>query len=309
MAIVIIRQDAKIEAWKKALKERNPSVEVYSYLEDHPKEKITMALIWKHPQGSLAPYPNLKCIASAGAGVDYIFEDALAPSTVPITRVVDPYLASDMSEHVLAVILAELKNFNTYKLQQVASEWNPRIYRRIKDVRVGIMGLGELGALTANDLVKFGFTVQGWSRSKKNLENVETFAGQSELDAFLSMTEILVCLLPLTPETEGILNKDMFSKLPKDAYVINVARGGHVVDLDLLEALDEEHLSGACLDVYHQEPLPKEHPFWTHPKIFMTPHYASVSDTDSVVPQILENYDRLRKGKELLNTVNRKKGY
>ncbi|RRQ48326.1 glyoxylate/hydroxypyruvate reductase A [Maribacter algicola] len=309
MAIVIIRQDAKIEAWKKALKERNPSIEVYSYLEDHPKEKITMALIWKHPQGSLAPYPNLKCIASAGAGVDYIFEDALAPSTVPITRVVDPYLASDMSEHVLAVILAELKNFNTYKLQQVASEWNPRIYRRIKDVRVGIMGLGELGALTANDLVKFGFTVQGWSRSKKKLKNVETFAGKSELEAFLSMTEILVCLLPLTPETEGILNKDVFSKLPKDAYVINVARGGHVVDRDLLEALDREHLSGACLDVYHQEPLPKEHPFWTHPKIFMTPHYASVSDTDSVVPQILENYDRLRKGKELLNTVNIKKGY
>ncbi|PIB37764.1 2-hydroxyacid dehydrogenase [Maribacter sp. 4G9] len=309
MAIVIIRQDAKIEAWKKALKERNPSIEVYSYLEDHPKEKISMALIWKHPQGSLAPYRNLKCIASAGAGVDYIFEDAMAPSTVPITRVVDPYLASDMSEHVLAVILAELKNFNTYKLQQVASEWNPRIYRRIKDVRVGIMGLGELGALTANDLVKFGFTVQGWSRSKKNLENVETFAGQSELEAFLSITEILVCLLPLTPETEGILNNDVFSKLPKNAYVINVARGGHVVDRDLLEALDKEHISGACLDVYHQEPLPKDHPFWTHPKIFMTPHYASVSDTDSVVPQILENYERLRKGKELINTVNRKKGY
>ncbi|UWX56548.1 hypothetical protein NYZ99_10385 [Maribacter litopenaei] len=161
MAIVIIRQDGKIDAWKKALKDRNPSIEVYSYLEEHPKENITMALIWKHPEGSLAIYPNLKCIASSGAGVDYIFEDASAPTDIPITRVVDPYLASDMSEHVLAVILAELKNFNSYKLQQADHDWNPKNYRRIKDVTVGIMGLGELGALTANDLVKFGFTVQG----------------------------------------------------------------------------------------------------------------------------------------------------
>jgi glyoxylate/hydroxypyruvate reductase A len=309
MAIVIIRQDGKIEAWKKALKERNPSIAVYSYLEDHPKQDITMALIWKHPHGSLSVYPNLKCIASSGAGVDYIFEDASAPKDIPITRVVDPYLASDMSEHVLAVILAELKNFNVYKLQQVNSEWNPKNYRRIKDVTVGIMGLGELGALTANDLLKFGFTVQGWSRSQKELKNVKTFAGPDTLDAFLQSTEILVCLLPLTPETEGILNKELFARLPKGAYIINVARGGHLVDKDLLEALDANHLSGACLDVYHQEPLSKDHPFWQHPKIFMTPHYASVSDTESVVPQILENYDRLKMGKELLNTVNRKKGY
>lgn len=309
MAIVIIRQDEKIEAWKKALKDRNPSIEVYSYLEDHVKENITMALIWKHPEGSLATYPNLKCIASSGAGVDYIFEDASAPTDIPITRVIDPYLASDMSEHVLAVILAELKNFNSYKLQQVYHDWNPKNYRRIKDVTVGIMGLGELGALTANDLVKFGFTVQGWSRTQKDLKNVKTFAGQKNLKRFLESTEILVCLLPLTPETEGILNKEVFMMLPKNAYVINVARGGHLVDNDLLEALENGHLSGACLDVYHQEPLPKEHPFWEHPKIFMTPHYASVSDTNSVVPQILENYERLRKGQELINMVNRNKGY
>ena len=309
MAIVIIRQDKKIDLWKNALLRANPELKVYSYLEEHPKEDIVMALIWKHPEGSLSGYPNLKCIASAGAGVDYIFEDATAPKHVPITRVVDPYLASDMSEHVLAVILAHLKNLNTYKLQQVNNIWKPRDYKRIKDVTVGILGLGELGALTALDLVRTGFEVQGWSRSKKNIGGVNTFAGTNELSGFLNTTDILVCLLPLTPETKGFINTELLAQLPKDAYVINVARGGHVVDADLLEQLDAEHISGACLDVYHQEPLATSHPFWQHKKVHMTPHYASVSDTNSVIPQILENYQNLREGYKLLNEVDRKKGY
>lgn len=309
MAIVIIRQDGKIEAWKRALRVQNPSVAVYSYLEEHPKESVIMALVWKHPRGSLAQYPNLKCIASAGAGVDYIFEDQDAPQDIPITRVVDPYLASDMSEHVLSVILAELKNFNAYKLQQTAREWKPKQYRRIKDVRVGIMGLGALGALTAKDLTGLGFRVQGWSRNRKEIAGVKTFSGPEDLAVFLKSCEFLVCLLPLTPKTEGILNSQLFYQLPKGSYVINVARGGHLVDQDLLDALDQSQLSGACLDVYHQEPLSKEHPFWTHRKIYMTPHYASVSDTQSVVPQILENYRRLHSGEPLNNEVHRNRGY
>lgn len=309
MAIVIIRQDNKIEAWKNALLQANSTLKVYSYLDEHPKEAITMALIWKHPKGSLAVYPNLKCIASAGAGVDYIFEDASVPQHVPITRVVDPYLASDMSEHVVAAIFAELKNFSSYKIQQTQSIWKPREYRRISDVTVGIMGLGELGALTAQDLVNIGFKVQGWSRSKKSIDGVKTFTGSTELGDFLKDSNFLVCLLPLTPDTNGILDNKLFSQLPKGAYIINVARGGHLVDADLLEQLDKDHLSGACLDVYHQEPLPSSHRFWKHPKIFMTPHYASVSDTNSVIPQILSNYNNLVAGKALFNVVNRFKGY
>lgn len=309
MAIVIIRQDNKIEAWKNALLQANSTLKVYSYLDEHPKEAITMALIWKHPKGSLAVYPNLKCIASAGAGVDYIFEDASVPQHVPITRVVDPYLASDMSEHVVAAIFAELKNFSSYKIQQTQSIWKPREYRRISDVTVGIMGLGELGALTAQDLVNIGFKVQGWSRSKKSIDGVKTFTGSTELGDFLKDSNFLVCLLPLTPDTNGILDNKLFSQLPKGAYIINVARGGHLVDADLLEQLDKDHLSGACLDVYHQEPLPSSHRFWKHPKIFMTPHYASVSDTNSVIPQILSNYNNLVAGKALFNVVNRSKGY
>lgn len=309
MAIVIIRQDNKIELWKNAIEKADSSLKVYSYFEDHPKDEITMAVIWKHPQGSLSEYPNLKCIASAGAGVDYIFEDPTRPKNIPITRIVDPYLASDMSEHVLAVILAHIKNLNTYKLNQIANVWKPMEYLRMKDVTVGILGLGELGALTASDLAGYGFTVQGWSRSKKDIDNVKTYSGKVVLPEFLQSSNVLVCLLPLTPETEGFLNKDLLAQLPKNGYVINVARGGHLVDEDLILLLENGHLSGACLDVYHTEPLPKAHPFWNHKKIHMTPHCASVSDTNSVIPQILENYRRLHNNEELNHKVDVEKGY
>ncbi|WP_282050845.1 2-hydroxyacid dehydrogenase [Maribacter aquivivus] len=309
MAIVVIRQDNKIELWKNALQKADSSLKVYSYLDDHPKDEITMVVIWKHPKGTLAYYPNLKCIASAGAGVDYIFEDETRPKDIPITRIVDPFLAGDMSEHVLSVILAHLKNLNVYKLDQVDNVWEPKEYLRIKDVSVGILGLGELGALTATDLTRFGFKVQGWSRSKKNINGVKTFSGADEQQEFLKTTNVLVCLLPLTPATEGILNKELLSQLPKNAYVINVARGGHLVDKDLIELLDADHLSGACLDVYHTEPLPKTHPFWNHRKVHMTPHYASVSDTNSVIPQIVENYKRLNSGEKLQNLVDSDRGY
>ncbi len=309
MALVIIRQDGKIDIWKKALLAESPELEIYSYLEDHPKENIDMALVWKHPVGILGQYPHLQLIACNGAGVDFIFDDPDVPKGIPITRVVDTKLAEDMSEHVLAVILSHLKNLDTYKLQQTQKVWKPRDYHRISDFRVGIMGLGELGSVLAGDLVRIGFKVQGWANSEKSMEKVETFAGSDELSSFLASSEILVCLLPLTQETEGILNKSLFKQLPKNAFVINVARGGHLVDADLVEMLDNGHLSGAGLDVYHEEPLPPSHPFWKHEKIHMTPHNASVSDPKFVVPQIIENYHRLHEGKPLLNQVSKDKGY
>ena len=274
-----------------------------------------MALVWKHPKGSLAEYPNLKLIACNVAGVDFIFEDADRPEDVPITRIVDSKLADDMSEHVLAVILGHLKNLELYKLQQTQKIWEPRPYRRISDFTVGIMGLGELGSVLAKDLVRFGFKVQGWSNSPKSIANVKSFYGKGEasdgkgLADFLASSEILVCLLPLTDETSGILNTSLFEQLPKNAFVINVARGGHLVDADLIQMLDSGHLSGAGLDVYHEEPLPISHPFWEHPKIHMTPHYASVSDPESVVPQIIQNYRRLQAGKPLMHEVSRDRGY
>ncbi|WP_394748784.1 2-hydroxyacid dehydrogenase [Spongiimicrobium salis] len=308
MGIVIIRQDDKIEAWKNAIQTFDPKVEVYSYLEDHSKEEISMVLVWKPPHGIIGQYPNLKCIASAGAGVDFIFEEEDLPS-VPITRVVDPVLASDMSEFVLALTLNHLKNLNTYKADQSAQQWVPRPYLRIKDVTIGILGLGTLGQAVAADMLKLGFKVQGWARSSKELEGITSFSGPEELSTFLATTSILVCLLPLTKETEGILNVDLFEQLPKGSYIINVARGAHLNAADLIKALDREQLSGASLDVFHTEPLPKTHALWQHPKVHITPHVASVSDPQAVVPQIMENYYRLESGKALYNVVSSQKGY
>jgi len=309
MSIVIIRQDDKIESWKKTIKKADPSIQVFSYLEDHSVDEVEVALVWKHPKGSLKPYHNLKYIASFGAGVDFLFEDPDLPTHLPITRVIDTMLASDMSEHVVAVIFSYLKKLNTYKIDQLKSVWNPTDYHRISDFKVGIMGLGALGQVLANDLVRFGFQTQGWSNSKKALQGVNTFAGKEELGAFLASTQILVCLLPLTEATNGILNKTLFEKLPQGTYVINVARGGHVDDTDLIAMIDNNHLSGASLDVFHQEPLPQNHPYWKNEKINMTPHCASVSDVQSVVPQIIENYRRMKEGRNLINLVSANRGY
>lgn len=309
MSIVIIRQDGKIELWKKALQQVAPDIKVYSYLEEHQADEIDVALVWKHPKGALAKYSNLKYIASNGAGVDFFFEDDTTPKNIPITRVVDTMLASDMSEYVIAAIFSHIKGFYEYKINQTKSHWKPKQYHRIADFTVGILGLGALGAALAKDLVRFGFKTSGWSNSKKEILEVQAFAGQADLPEFLATSEILVCLLPLTNETSGILNKTLFSQLPKGAFVINAARGGHLVDADLIEMLDKEHLSGATLDVFHQEPLSYNHPFWQHEKIHITPHYASVSETASVIPQIIENYRRMQKGQSLLNLVSTDKGY
>ncbi len=309
MAIVLIRQDGKIASWQKALQESSPGTAVYSYLEEHPREAITMAIVWKHPHGSLKGYPNLKCIASFGAGVDFIFEDPARPAGITLTRVVDPKLAGDMSEFVLAQIFSHLKHLKTYAIEQEKRIWQPREYLRIEGTVVGIMGVGALGSVLARDLVRFGFYVQGWVSSIKSDNEIPLFAGADTLAAFLEKVNILVCLLPLTEETRGILNKKLFSMLPRGAFVINVARGGHLVDKDLLEMLSSGHLAGAALDVFHEEPLPQNHPFWGHPAIHLTPHIASVSDQESVIPQLLGNYDRLMTGRPLENVVSMDKGY
>ncbi len=309
MSIVIIRQDDKIELWKEALRAQDPKIEVYGYLEPHDKAAVEVALVWKHPKGTLTDYPNLKYIASSGAGVDFLFEDESLPEDLPITRVVDTMLASDMSEYVIATIFSYLKHLQTYRVDQFHKVWSPKPYYRITDFTVGVMGLGALGKVLADDLVRIGFKTQGWARSEKQIAGAVTFAGEHTFDEFLATSQILVCLLPLTDETTGILNTELFNRLPKGAYVINAARGGHMVDADLIAAVDNNHLSGATLDVFHQEPLPETHPFWAHEKINITPHYASVSDTTSVVPQILENYYRSQKGAPLLHLVSKTKGY
>ena len=308
MSVVVIRQDGKIDDWLQVLQNEAPHIRFYSFLDDHPRQDIEVAFVWKHPPGVFKQYPNLQYIASFGAGVDFLLDDKEVPN-VPITRVIDPVLASDMSEFTIGAILAHLKNFHQYSSDQRDGIWEPLGYRRIDDIRVGIMGLGALGLKLSEDLKALKFNILGWSKLTKSLRDVDTFSANTGLGEFLSLSDILVCLLPLTDETRGILNKELFSQLPRGAYIINVARGGHLVDEDLVTMIDSGHLSGACLDVYHKEPLNADHPFWDHPKIFMTPHVASVSDIESVVPQLLENYNRFKKGLPLLNQVSTVRGY
>ena len=307
MAIVIIRQDGKASHWKEILLSTSKNISIYEFGEEHPREDITMALVWQHPKGALRQYPNLKCVASMGAGVDFIMADTDISEKITITRVVDPMLASDMSEFVIACIYSHLKNLSFYAQQKSQKIWTRKNYLTKEDVSIGIMGLGELGRTLAKELQHLGFQVQGWANSRK--EGIHTFLGKNELSQFLSTTSILVCLLPLTEDTKNILDKELFKNLPKDAYVINVARGGHLVEKDLLNMIENGHLSGASLDVFSQEPLPQDHPFWGHPNIHITPHIASISSPKSIVPQILENYDRLAKGEQLMNVISTSKGY
>lgn len=308
MALLLIRNDKNYEPWIEALKKADSSITVVTPETVENPDEVTMAVTWKAPQGSFADYPNLKAIGSMGAGVDHLFEDKSLPGDVTLTRVVDDKLASDMQEFVSALCLNHIRNLKVYSALQDQSNWKPTPYRRAKEVCVGILGLGTLGQAVGTMLTNVGFKVTGWSHSKKEIENITSYS-QNELDAFLSEAEILVCLLPLTEKTQGILNTELFSKLPKGAYLINVARGGHLVENDLTEALKTGQLSGAALDVFNTEPLPEDHSFWENKDIIITPHIASMSNAASVSSQIAKNYKRLQKGVELMNTVSHDRGY
>tara|TARA_R110002020_G_scaffold296658_1_gene512398 strand:+ start:208178 stop:209101 length:924 start_codon:yes stop_codon:yes gene_type:complete len=307
LSLILLRSDKNYEQWLNAFADFDPDFPVFIPETAENKGDIIMALSWKAPTGSYTQYPNLKVIGSMGAGVDHLFEDPELPENIQLTRVVDEYLATDMREFVLAQCMSTIKNLNTFSRKQ--PHWDRLPYRRVADVTVGIMGLGVLGQAVGKLLHQVGFKVTGWSHSYKDLEFVKSYSGEKELNKFLSSAEILVCLLPLTEETKGILNKALFFELPHGAYLINVARGGHLHESDLLDALHSGKLGGASLDVFEQEPLPKDHPFWREPNIFITPHVASVSSPASIIPQVVENYNRLQAGEPLLNTVSRKRGY
>lgn len=306
MSFLIVTSHRDPKAWVKALKEKKPDLDLEVYPEVADPSKVEFALSWKHPHGIYKNYPNLKVIASMGAGIDHIIDDPDIPEHIEITRVIDEQLTKDMSVFVLSLIMEHLRNLSFHYCNK---EWKPTKYLRPEEVQVGIMGMGVLGVGVAEKLIQNKLNVTGWSRTDKEILGVTTFFGEDQLEEFLSKSDILICLLPLTSETENILNKRIFEMLPEGAYVINVARGAHLVEEDLLEMVNSGHLSGASLDVFRQEPLPEDHPFWQHDKIKVTPHIASVTNPETVVPQILENYERMQEGEKLENVVDREKEY
>ena len=273
-------------------------------------DSIDYVLSFRPPPGLLKSLPNLKVIFSLGAGVDGFLADPEFPAHVPLVRFVDNSLATEMAQYVLLQVLLVHRDHRALDAAQKEGRWaQTMLPRRTQETRVGILGLGEMGALSARLLADLGFSVSGWSRTPKNLPGVKNFAGADALADFLAQCDLLVCLLPLTPDTRGILNAKTFAMLPKGAYVINAARGGHLVEADVIPAIESGQLSGAALDVFETEPLPASSPLWRHPKVTLTPHIAAISELGPSVQMVVDGIRRHQRGETLLNVVDISRGY
>lgn len=309
MALLIKTDIDRGNAWTEALNAHYPELKTFTWPYKGDPAKIDYALVWQPPKGELKRYPNLKAIFSVGAGIDHLASDPELPTGIPVVRMVEPGLTAGMSQYVTLAVLNHHRFMIDYAAQRREKVWE-EIPQIAADARqVGMLGLGVLGRDALDKLKAFDFKLAGWSRSPKSITGVTCFHGSGGLDAFLAETDILVCLLPLTPETEGILNSETFAKLPAGASVVNVGRGAHLVEDDLIAALDSGQLSGATLDVFRQEPLPEKHPFWKHPRIFMTPHIASMTIPSSAVRAVVANIQRLESGEALQHVVDMKRGY
>ena len=308
-SILIIYEADNLELLITKLKENIPNINIYIFPEVENPEKIDAILTWKPPLGIMEQFPNLKAIISLGAGVEEIVRDPNLPPNVPIVRIVEPRVTSRMSEYILLAVLRFHRQAFPYQIFQKTRHWKPLPLPETNSCQIGILGLGVLGLDAAKKLNNLGFPVRGWSRTAKHIDGIECFYGREQLKLCLSKCRVLVCLLPLTPETSGILNRETFSAILPGSYLINVARGQHLVEPDLLEALDSGQLSGACLDVFSREPLPENHPFWSHPQITITPHVATQTDSEYWTKPIVDTINRIRADLPLKNLVNLQQGY
>lgn len=309
MTLLIATPTQKPDTWVRAFGRLAPDLEVRVWPDCGDPADIGFVVAWDTPPGFFTRFPKLKCIASLGAGVDTLLGDPRLPEGVFITRVIDPSITSQMSAYVLLHVLRHLRHSQCFDADAAQEIWRPRIPLRPADLTVGIMGLGQLGLDAAQKLAALEFPVVGWRRTPRAVAGVNTFSGSEGLPAFLARSRILVCMLPLTPATRGILDAALFDQLPQGAYVINVARGAHLVEDDLIAAIDRDHLAGACLDVFQEEPLPAGHPFWRHPKVTITPHIASLTNPYEVVPRMAANYKRVMAGSSPEHLVDAGRGY
>ncbi len=308
MALIFYSPINPADVWEAALKKHLPDLDFRRWEAPGDPAEIDMALCWKPPAGGLATFPNLAVIFSLAAGIDSLTADPDLPD-VPIVRMVEPSLTAGVAEYVLLHVLRHHKDQRRFEAQQQARLWQEHFAPPAATRRVGIMGLGAIGAEAARMLVAVGFAVAGWSRTQKRIDGVESFHGADQLDAFLAGTDILVCLLPKTRATDGILNAALFENLPRGASLINAGRGDQLVEDDLLAALDSGRLSGATLDVFGTEPLPEDHPFWRHPKITVTPHSAGDPFPDVAAKIVAENIGRFQRGEPLPHLYDPRAGY
>ena len=306
--LVLILTDRPAEPWRNHLLHYDPDLDIGIWPVIDDFENYDTAVVWKHPQGLLKQFSNLKLVCSMGAGVDHILSDPDLPEGIAITRIVDEQLTHSMSSYIATAILNHQRRMYEYFGQRKQKSWH-KLTPNERQLKIGILGLGVLGQDAAAKLIGLGLEVHGFAQSTKDLGGIKTYAGEAGLNDMLKVVNVLVNLLPLTSKTQDFLNLPFFEKCQAGTYLINVARGQHLVETDLLRALDRRLLSGAMLDVFREEPLPDDHPFWKDDRIMITPHIASVTDPASASAQIAENHRRLQQGKPLLHTVDRAKEY
>ena len=306
---ILYRSDApRAAAWARYFAEHAPDLDFRVWPDAGDLDEVEYLIAWQAPAEFIAQLPRLKVFFSSGAGVDHVDFSAI-PKHVPIVRMVEPGIIDGMVEYVSLSVLALHRDFFDYVEAKKSRSWTPLEVPPASARTIGVMGMGSLGSAVLQRLASYGFDLRGWNRSLREMEGVESFAGPDQLQPFLAGCDVLICLLPLTPATRGILNRELFSLMPAGAALINVGRGPHLVDADLLEALDSGRLSRAILDVTEPEPLPAEHPFWAHPRVFLTPHVASMTQPESAAPILLQNLLRHQRGEPLADVIDRSRGY
>ncbi len=299
MSILLASTDfwEDMEVWSNGLKNAMPEMDIKVYPDDGDVNEVEFAIVWKHPRGILKKYPNLKAILSLGAGVDHIISDPDLPEGLPIIRLVDKKLTHEMCLHSLHWVLHFHSDQYLYRSQQLKRQWIQQSSIQTEDRTIGIMGLGNIGRSIGELLVNQGFNVIGWGANKKSsITGIQYYFGQEQLSDFLSNTNILINVLPLTSNTANILTKNELSLLPKDSFIINIGRGGIIDEDDLLVLLDEGHIKAVALDVFAQEPLPENNSLWEHPSVYITPHIAGQSNPNSAAQTISENIHLIQKG-------------
>ena len=296
------------DAWRAALRAALPDLTVRVFPDVGDPECVRYALVWSPPQGFFAPFRRLQLVVNLGAGVDALLARSDLPE-VPIIRVSDPHMARMMAGYVLFAVLRYARDIPEFEAAQRRGEWHYIHPREAGSIRVGVLGLGELGGLAATELARQGFDVRGWSRTPRRLPDVTSSAGLDALPAFLGSLDILVVMLPLTRQTRGLLDAARLAMLPRGAKFINVARGAVVDEAALITALRSGAIGAATLDVFQTEPLAAGHPFWTMPTVLVTPHLASVAIPASAAMQVAENIQRIRDGNTPLHRVDRARGY
>lgn len=310
MRLLLYRGDGLTEPWARDFARLLPQAEMVTWQEGQALAPCDYAVVWAPTPALLEQLSSVKAIFPTGAGVDALlkFGDAL-PGDVPIIRLGDAGMGEQMAEYVTYAVLRYFRRFDAYEQQAREGVWNPLPARRKDEFTVGVLGLGKLGIPVVQALRQLGFPVRGWSRTAKDIPGVACHAGMDSLDAFLSGSQVLVSMLPLTPETNNLLDRARLSKLPAGAYLINVARGAQVAEPDLLALIRAGHIAGATLDVFRNEPLPAPHPFWSEPRITITPHVSALTMREEAVRQIAHKITLLEQGEHVADVVDRKRGY